>query len=36
MSLCALDLFAGEPVLERRAVPAERDLVTVVGLLVAL
>jgi hypothetical protein len=31
----ALDLFTGEPVLERGPVPAERGLVTVVGLLVA-
>ena len=36
MSLCALNLFEGESVVEGRFVPAARDLVTIVSLLVAL
>lgn len=34
--LTVLDLFKGESVMERRSVPAERDLMTVVGPFVAL
>ena len=36
MSLCTLDLFKWESVVEGRSVPTERDLVPIVRLLVAL